>query len=142
METDLYDKTKDLQGTEMVDLRAKLQNEIDLKKLEHEGSMKDTHLRMFNIEALLQVVKEKTRVLSVSGFLGPKDKLEEKKKETKKLFNIPENATQYISHTVINKNTLPDKVNNKSLSSVWTFEKNGTVKCEKNTCFSSEFYSE
>ena len=58
--------------------------------------MKDTHLGMFNIEALLHIVKEKTKVLSICGFFGPKDKLEEKKKKTKKLFNIPENATQYI----------------------------------------------
>lgn len=52
-----------------------MQKKIDLKKRDHEDSMKDTHIRMFNIEALLNVVKEKTRVLSVCGFLGPKDKL-------------------------------------------------------------------
>lgn len=105
--------------------------------------MKDTHVRMFNIEALLHVVKEKTRVLSVCGLAGPKDKLDEKKKETSQLFNIPEKSTQYILHTVINKKTLPDYKSNISISSIWTFEKDDdTVNCEKNECFEDKFYSE
>lgn len=98
--------------------------------------MKDTHIKMFNIEALLNVVKEKTKELSVCGFLGPKDTLEEKRKETSKLFSIPEKATQYILHTHVKK-TLQDQINNKSFSSVWSFDKDGTVKREKNNCFSA-----
>lgn len=37
--------------------------------------MKDTQIRMFNLEALLNVVKEKTGLLSVAGLFNPKDKL-------------------------------------------------------------------
>lgn len=121
MEKELYERSKDLQGEEFLELKAQEQKKIDEKKRDHEITMTDTHVRMFNIEALLNVVKEKTSKLSVCGLVGPKDKLDDKKNETRRLFNIPEKSTQYVLHSHINKKTLLDQVNNKLISSVWTF---------------------
>lgn len=74
---------------ELTEFKAKEKETIAELKGKHEAIMRVTHLKMFNIEALLHVVKDKTKMLSVCGLAKASDKLDDKKNEIGELFNIP-----------------------------------------------------
>lgn len=80
---------------------------------------------MFIIEALLNILKKKTKLMSICElipFLTYKNRSkEELGKTVTSFFQIPTQATQFIIHSVI-KRAIADIQNKKDIfSGIWTF---------------------